>query len=251
MHLLHQIAVLLLIASTHSFQFYLDAKSRKCFREDLPLSMESVFKYTVAQGEGDMPIALRITDSLGHLVHEKGNIDHGVFTFRTPDSLPGLRENKDRWALHDDERDEEDDAYWRANPGGAGDNRLSYRFCFEHSTTMGLPNLSFGGRAMRRTVIFSILAGPDTKTMEYYDKLAKEKHLSSTEELFRVVEDRVSDIVRLIDEMRQRELRLDHMSVKTNRTVLWYSLFTCLTIAAGALATSYGTFRQLSRQKVI
>lgn len=153
--------------------------------------------------------------------------------------------------MHDDDRDEQDDAYWRAMPEGAGDDRVTYRFCFEHESPLGLPHWSFRGKTIRRRVIFDVKSGSDAKTMEYYDKLAKEKHLSTTEELFRVVEDRVSDIVRLIDEMRQRELRLDHMTVKTNRVVVWYSVLTCLAIAVGAWLTSYGTFKQLSRQKVI
>lgn len=244
------IQALALITATLSFQFYLEAKSRKCFREDIPLATEAILTYNIAQGDGEMPINLRITDATGRLIHQKQGIDHGVFTFQAPDQIPGVRE-KDSWALHDDDRDEDDAAYWRAMPEGAGDNRVTYRFCFQHVSPLGLPHWSLGGRTIRRRVIFNIKAGADAKTIEYYDRLAKEEHLSSTEELFRVVEDHVSDIVRLIDEMRQRELRLDHMTVETNRVVVWYSILTCLAIALGAWFTSYGTFRQLSRQKVI
>lgn len=239
-----------LFTATLSFQFFLEAKTRKCFREDIPLRMDAIFTYNVAQGEGDMPISLRISDSTGRVIYDKLNVDHGVYSFRTPDQIPGVNE-KDGWALHDDERDEEDAAYWRANPDGAGDDRVSYRFCFEHFTHLGLPKLSFGGKTAKRKVIFEVKSGVDTRTLEYYDKLAKEKHLSSTEELFRVVEDRVSDIVRLIDEMRQRELRLDHLTSNTTRLVHWYSVLTCFSIIIGAGLTSYGTFNQLKRRKAV
>lgn len=227
----------------------LDWKTKKCFREDIPLSSDNLFTYTVAQGDGEMPIDLRISDIAGKAIHTRAAIDHGLFTFRSPDTIPGVKE-RGNWALHDDAKDEDDDSYWRAVPDGAGDNRVSYVFCFEHAYTLGLPRLGRRGQPFRRKIIFDIRSGADSKTMEYYDKLAKEKHLSTTEELFRVVEDRVSDIVRLIDEMRQRELRLDHITGKTNRMVGMYCTLACLTIAIGAGISSYATFKHLSRQKV-
>lgn len=197
-----------------------------------------------------MHISLRVTDMTGKEIHSHKSIDHGVFSFKAPDQIPGLRE-KGNWALHDDEKDEDDDAYFRTVPGGAGDNRVWYRFCFEHSSGMGLPNLSLRGTTLRRRIIFEVKAGSGTKTMDYYEKLAKEQHLSSTEELFRVVEDRVSEIVRLIDEMRQRELRINHMSEKTNGAVFWYSVLACLSIFVGAMVSSYATVKHLSREKVM
>lgn len=238
---------LLLATCAFSLQFFLESKSRKCFREDIPLHTDATLTYTVAQGDGEMPISLRVTTAAGSVVHQKDSIDHGVFSFRSPDRIPGVAE-RDSWALKDDDRDEDDDAYWsKAGPDAAGDDRVSYRFCFAHAGS----GISLRGKTVKRRVIFDVKAGSDARTMEYYDKLAKEKHLSSTEELFRVVEDRVSDIVRLIDEMRQRELRLDHMSTKTNRIVAWYSALACGAIAAGAALSSYVTFKTLHREKVI
>lgn len=238
---------LLLATCAFSFQFFLEAKSRKCFREDVPLRTDATLTYTVAQGDGDMPIMLRVTNAAGAVIHQKDSIDHGVFSFRSPDRIRGVAE-RDSWALKDDENDEDDDAYWNnAGPDAVGDDRVSYRFCFEHAGS----GISLRGKTVKRRVIFDVKAGSGAKTMEYYDKLAKEEHLSSTEELFRVVEDRVSDIVRLIDEMRQRELRLDHMSSKTDRIVAWYSALACGAIATGAALSSYVTFKTLHREKVI
>lgn len=243
-----RLLVALLLASTvQSFQFVLESKTRKCFREDIPLRSDATITYTVAQGDGDMPISLRITDSTGRIVLHKDAIDHGVFSFRSPNSLPGVAE-RDSWALKDDEDDEDDAAYWnKAGPDAAGDDRTSYRFCFEHVAA----GISLRAQAMKRRVIFDVKSGNDVRTMEYYDKLAKEKHLSSTEELFRVVEDKVSDIVRLIDEMRQRELRMAHLSSRTSRVVAWYSALACVAITTGAVITSVATFKTLHREKVL
>lgn len=245
MALLWRVAILCLFAHAFCFQFFLPAKTKKCFREDVPLSTDAALTYTVAQGDGEMHISLRVTDMTGTVMHSKDSIDHGVFSFRSPDRIPGVEE-KGNWALHDDEKDEDDEEYFRAVPGGAGDDRVSYRFCFEHSA-----GISLRGGNLRRRIIFQVRSGSDAKTMEYYDKLAKEKHLSSTEELFRVVEDRVSDIVKAIDEMRQRELRLKHLTSKTNGTVFWYSFLACFSIFIGALISSFGTFQHLHREKIV
>lgn len=247
MKLLRLLGPLILASAGLSFQFILDSKTRKCFREDIPLRSDASITYTVAQGDGDMPISLRITDSSGHIVHHKDGIDHGVFSFRSPNALPGVAE-RDGWALKDDDQDENDNAYWNnAGVDAAGDDRMSYRFCFEH---VGV-GISLRSRAMKRRVIFDVKSGNDVKTMEYYDKLAKEKHLSTTEELFRVVEDKVSDIVRHIDEMRQRELRMDHAGTRTSNIVAWYSAMACGAIVMGAAVTSYATFKTLHREKVM
>lgn len=240
---------LCLVANTVSLQFFLLAKTKKCFREDIRLGAGALLTYNVAQGDGEMHIVLSITDMTGKVIHSRDSIDHGVFSFKAPDRIPGLAE-KDNWALHDDEKDENDDAYYRT-VGGAGDDRVWYSFCFEHSAGMRMPSLSLRGTQWRRRIIFDIKFGSNTREMDYYEKLAKEKHLSSTEALFRVVEDRVTSIVHLIDEMRQRELRLSHLSSETNGAVFWYSMLACFSIFVGAMFSSYATVRHLSREKVM
>lgn len=240
----------LLICYATCLQFSLEAKSKKCFKEDIPLNTDALFSYTVAQGDGDMPVSIRISDVEGKVILSRSSVDHGIFSFRSLDRIPGVKE-KDNWALHDDDKDEDDEAYFRALPDGAGDNRVPYIFCFDNRPSLHLPRLSLRAQVPRRKILFSVRAGAESKTAEYYDDLAKEKHLSSTEELFRVVEDRVSDVVRLVDEMRQRELRLDHINHQTERVVTWYSILTCVLIGVGALFSSHFTFKHLSREKII
>lgn len=247
-----RIAVCFLLLShvtlSNGYQFYLDAKQKKCFKEDIPLSADARFTYTITQGDGEMPVTVRLLDMSGNVLFSKESADHGLFTFRSPDTIPGLSE-KNSWALHDDEHDEDDDTYFRKLPEGAGDNRMPFVVCFQNPPA-SMFHLSVHATHPKRRILFSIKYGAESKTMQDYDKLAKEKHLSSTEELFRIVEDRVSEIVRMVDEMRERELRMNHLTVRTTNTVTWYSIFTCICIAIGAVYSSHATFNYLSRRKV-
>lgn len=249
-----QITLCLILVSfvleANALQFVLQAKSRKCFREDVPLSTETMLTYTVAQGLGEMPVSLSVRDISGKSILDRQAIDHGVFTFRSPDEIPAVNQKSD-WSLRDDYEGTDDDAYFQAIPGGAGDDRIPYYFCFQHLSSMHFPSFHFSGHPHQRRIIFSVRSGADAKTLEYYDKLAKEKHLTSTEEAFNIVEDRVSEIVRLVDEMRERELRLDHLNKRTQHAVTLYSTITCISVAVGAIYSSYATFKHLARQKVI
>ncbi|KAI0566645.1 hypothetical protein FGB62_7g530 [Gracilaria domingensis] len=195
-----------------------------------------------------MPVSVRVMDMTGKVILVRQAVDHGVFTFQSPDKIPNVPQKND-WSLRDEDTD--DDAYFRAIPGGAGDNRVPYMFCFEHVSSLHFPHLQVHGRAQERQIIFGIKTGADTKNMEYYDKLAKERHLTTTEESFHIVEDRVSEIVRLVDEMRERELRMDHMNRRTQRMITAYAVITCISIAAGAAYSSYVTFKHLHQEKRI
>ncbi|CAN8072788.1 unnamed protein product [Agarophyton chilense] len=234
------------LQSLNAFQFILPEKTRKCFQEDVPLSTKILFTYTVAQGTGEMPVSLRIMDMTGKAIVVRQAIDHGLFAFRSPDRIPNVPQRND-WSLRDDDTD--DDAYFRAIPDGAGDNRVRYTFCFEHASSLHFPHLRVHGHAQERQIIFSIKSGTDAKTLEYYDKLAKEWQLTTTEKAFHIVEDSVSEIVRLVDEMRERELRVDHINKRTQRMVTMYAILTCTLIAAGAVYSSYATFTHLSQEK--
>lgn len=238
-----------LVSSCAAYQFYLDAHRKKCFHEDLPLNTNARFTYTVTQGDGEMPVSLRVTDLARKVIYDKQNVDHDVFSFQTLPTIPGVRERRN-WALTDDDSNEDDEGYYRAMSDGAGDDRSRYVFCFSHSSALHLPRLGRHG-ATKRKILFRVDAGSNTKTQEDYDKLAKESHLSSTEELFKVVEDRVGEVIGLIDEMRQRELRMEHLNNKTSNTVTMYCTFSCICIALGALYASQVTFKQLSKKRSV
>lgn len=212
----------------------------------MPLSTKSFLKYTVAQGDGEMPVSIRVTDMTGAVIHEQKEIDHNVFSFQSLESIPGVAKHND-WALRDDDQD---DGYDRVLPDGAGDDKIPYTICFEHSAGFRVPHLSLNGSPPRRRIMMELRSGTDARTMEDYERLAKEKHLSSTEKLFSVVEDRVSTVVKGIEEMRQREGRLNHVSGKTTRVVTMYSLIACASIAAGSIFSSYATYKHLVREKV-
>lgn len=227
-----------------ALQFFLEARTKRCFKEDIPLSTDAVFSYTIAQGTGAMPVAVRVMDINGKRIHERDEADHGVFTIRAPDDKPAVKEHGN-WALRDEDKEEE--AFFRNNPD-ALDNRVPYVFCFEHVGSY-MPRLSRGESGTKRRVLFEVKFGAGSHDQGFYDKLAKEKHLSSTEELFRVVEDRVTDIVRLIDEMRQRDMRMAIISARTSRSVAWYSILACAVIAAGAAFASYSSLKFLRVEK--
>lgn len=226
-----------------AFQFILNAHTKRCFREDVPFGMKAVFTYTIAQGSGAMPVNVRVTDGLDHEVQARAEADHGVITFQVPSSVPDELSHDDH-----DESESASERLFRLFPDAVGDNRLPYLFCFEHPRWLHLPHLTSSSVPKRR-IIFSVAYGVHAKGKEFYDELAKEKHLSNTEELFRVVEDRVTDIVRLVDEMRQRETLMGDLTQRTTLTVSLYSAFACLAISVGALYTSYWTVQFLAKDK--
>lgn len=249
-HVSASACVLLFIALSGSalgYQFLIEGHNRRCFQEEIPLSAQVLVTYTVMQGPGEAHLSLTIKDMTGKVVLERSEIDHGKFAFTSADSLPDLSV-KDSWAMKEDE--ETDEKYLQGAHVNAGDNRLMYSFCFElKNSGVHLPHLH--SKDVSRRISFEVRFGADAKTKQYYDELAKEKHLSSTEEMFKAVEDRVAEVVRDVDEMRDRERRMDLLNRKTQRTVIFYSVIACFTVLGGALLSSYATQNYLTRQKVI
>lgn len=227
---------LLALGVVHAYQFEMRAHTRRCFREDIPLSTAARLTYKVAQGPGDMAVSVRVEDATGRLLHRKTGADHGVFSFVAPDRAPG----RPSWA-----REDVGEEYY---VNDAGDDRAAYSFCFEHARGLHMPKIS--GGVVSRRVLFDVRFGAESKTEEDYDLLAKEKHLSSTEELFKAVEERVADVVKRIDEMRLRETRMSRLNKRTQRSVLFYSLFACAVIAGAAAAASWASIRQLRKAKL-
>lgn len=241
-------AIVLQSRKCDAIQFFLEARTKRCFREDVPLNTDVVFTYTIAQGSGAMPVNVMIIDAFARKVGERNEADHGVITFHTPKHIPdGSDGNK--WSIRDDDRQDDSDRLYRLYPDAVGDNRLPYFFCFEHPRSLYIPRLSMRDSVVKRRVIFTVTHGLQSRGKKFYDDLAKEKHLSTTEELFHEVEDRVTDIVRLIDEMSQREKHMSQMTEKNSKAVALYSALACLAITIGALYTSYWTLRFLSRDK--
>lgn len=205
-----------------------------------------------------------VHDVLNKEVSKREAADHGVISFETPSSINDLveqvssrRENAaqhhNTWSLSKDDeanprRDDalmSDGADKLLSTDSLGDRRIPYMFCFQHDSSSSrrlFPRLKHAEHSRRR-VIFTVAFGANAKGQQYYDELAKEKHLSSTEELFQVVDDRVNEIVRLIDEMRQREYRMKYVTETTTQTVSMYSLLACITITIGAMYTSYWTLQ--------
>lgn len=230
------------------YQFRMAGASRRCFTEEIPLSTDVLVTYTVVQGTGEAPISLKITGLKGAQLYQRDYVSSGTFAFTTADRLPNLS-REESWSVKDDEA--LDDKMERQNRDRQGDNRIQHEFCFEQRLTgHRMPHLH-ARKEPSRHVIFDVKFGMDSKNVEYYEQLAKEKHLSSTEKLFKAVEDLVDEAVRDIDEMRMRERRLEMMNLKTQRVVLWYSSFACFIVVVGALLSSSATRSFLSREKII
>lgn len=232
----------------NGIQFFLEARTRRCFREDVPLKTNAIFTYTIAQGEGTMPVTVKVTNALEHKIAERQEADHGVLTFQTPERFPNAQEGTN-WALRDDDKQDDSDRLFRQFPDAIGDDRLPYFFCFEHPRSLRL-GLSMRESPIKRRIIFEVKYGAQSHTQQFYDDLAKEKHLSNTEELFRVVEDRVTEIVRLVDEMRQRERRMSKVTERTSQAVANYSALACFAIIFGGIYTSYCVIRFLRKDKI-
>lgn len=233
----------IVVSSCHpaqGYQFILESRRKRCFQEDIPLGTEALFTYTIAQGSGAMPVNVRVTDALGREEYKHPEADHGTRTVRVPDRFPSYK-GANEWSIRDDDKGDDVDNLFRQYPDAVGDNRMPYFFCFEHPSSIHLPLLAVRDTAPRRRIIFSVKYGTETRGREFYDDLAKEKHLSSTEEMFRVVEDRVSEVIRKIDEMRQREHVMDLASTRTSRLVVLYGVLACVAISVGAVFTSYAT----------
>lgn len=242
------VAVFAFALGAHGYTFQIEGSARRCFDEEIPLSADVVVTYTALQGIGEAPVSLRITDMSGATVHNQDHITSGKVAFKTVETLPYMSK-EDSWSMKDDDRI--DQKAMDAAPDSAGDNRLKYQFCFEQRQTgMHMPHLHAVTEPVRK-IIFSIKFGADSKTKEYYDHLAKEKHLSNTEEMFKVVEDLVAGVVKEIDEMRQRERRMVLLNKKTNGIVLWYSAFACFFVIGGAFLSSYATRSFLSTEKIL
>lgn len=234
-------------------QFFLESHTKKCFREDIPLGMNTVFTYTVAQGSGAMAVNVYVTNGLEKQISYRPEADHGVITFQSSPASSNDRNrggnSNNNWAIRNEDNENEMDRLMKEYPETVGDKRLPFFFCFEHPRSLHLPHLSLHGSSPKRRIIFTVNFGIHARGQKYYDELAKEKHLSSTEELFRVVDDRVNDIVRLIDEMRQRDARMQYASETTSRSVVMYSALACLAISVGAVYTSFWTLNYLGRDK--
>lgn len=236
---------IVLMQPCSTLQFILYEKSKSCFKEDFPLSTDVKFTYNVAQGDGEMPVNIYILDENQNTILSRKSVDHGVHGFKTPSKLPATR-IKNEWTMHDDDKPEAN----FASDDDLGDNHLTYSFCFEHRGSVHLPHLSFRSKTQQRRVLFEINSGADMKDTAYYESLAKEKHLTSTEELFQVVEDRVSEIVRLIDEMQQRGQQMDHLSSRTTNSVTVYNILSCTIILVAAFIASHSTIAFFWKSKM-
>lgn len=241
-------AVCVFALGAHGYQFQMEGSARRCFDEEIPLSADVLVTYTAVQGSGEATVSLKITDMNGKVIHSQDHLTSGKHGFKTADTLPYMSK-EDSWSMKDDDR--LDQKAMDAVGDSAGDNRLKYKFCFEQRQSgMHMPHLHAVQEPLRR-IIFSVNFGADSKTKEYYDQLAKEKHLSNTEEMFKVVEDLVAEVVKEIDEMRQRERRMVLLNKKTNGVVLWYSAFACFFVIGGAFISSYATRSFLSTEKLL
>lgn len=236
------------LSCANGYQFIMQGATQRCFEEEIPLATNVLVTYTVLQGTGEAPMSLKITDSQGRSLLDKDHVTSGKHVFTTADSLPNLSRDESQSGKDDEALD---DKIMRKAPDTQGDSRLKHRFCFElRQTGHHMPHLHAPKEPSRR-VIFNVKFGADANTLEYYELLAKEKHLSSTENLFKAVEDLVSDVVKEIDEMRTRERRMETLNNKTRRIVLWYSAFACLIVISGALYSSSATRSFLTREKII
>lgn len=240
--------LLIILMPAKGYQFILEAKSKRCFREDIPLGTEALFTYTIAQGNGEMAVNVFVIDAMDKEQHKHIGADHGSPTIRAPHQFPTYRGHNE-WSIRDDDKGDGADALMRRYPDAVGDNRMPYFFCFEHRSSLHLPRLSSRDGTMHRRVIFDVKYGTESRGKEFYDELAKEKHLSTTEEMFHVVEDRVSEVIRKIDEMRQREHVMDYMSTKTSLLVGLYGVLACVAIGVGAVFTSYATLSAADQDK--
>ncbi len=226
----------------------MEGAQRRCFTEDIPLSSKAIVTYTVLQGIGEAPMSMKATSPKGEVLHDRDHVSSGKFAFETPDHAPGLTQEESVDTKDDDKLETK---LIRNDPDGLGDNNLKYTFCFEQRLTgHHMPHLHAPKEPARR-VIFNIKYGTDAKTLEYYEQLAKEKHLTSAEALFKSVEDQVYQVIHEIDEMRTRERRMDMLNRKTSSIVLWYCCSACLFVVAGALMSSFATQSVLVKKNLL
>ncbi len=68
----------------HSFQFDIDARTYKCFREELPTNFDVYGEYSAYTAHGQI-IDLRITDPSGRVVVDRKDIAIGDFNFIAKD----------------------------------------------------------------------------------------------------------------------------------------------------------------------
>lgn len=226
----------------------MEGAQKRCFTEDISIATKVIVTYTALQGSGEAPVSIKATAHDGTVVHVQDHITTGKFTFNSPNSVPGLSKEELESTKDDIELERK---LQRLRPDGLGDNSLRYIFCFEQRLAgHHMPSLHSQAKPTRR-VILNVKFGTDARTQEYYETLAKEKHLSTTEQLFKAIEDQVSDVVRDIDEMRTRERHMVDLNKHTSALVLWYSVSACLIVVGAAAISSFATQSFLSKRNLL
>ncbi len=67
-------------------QFYLQEGETRCFGDNIAPNTKVLGEYTVAAGQGHMPVDIVVRDlaNNNNTLFERANIDHGKFAFITP-----------------------------------------------------------------------------------------------------------------------------------------------------------------------
>lgn len=242
------IQIFMILKLSDGYQFMMEGAQRRCFTEDIPLSSKAIVTYTVLQGTGEAPMSMKAISHTGEVIHDRDYVSSGKFAIETPNHLPGLTKEESV-----DTKDDEDleMKLIRNDPDGLGDNNLKYKFCFEQRVTgHHMPSLHAQKQPSRK-VIFNVKYGSDAKTIEYYEQLAKEKHLTTAEAMFKTVEDQVYQVIHEIDEMRTRERRMDMLNRHTSSIVLWYCSSACVLVVAAAIFSSFATQSVLTKKNLL
>lgn len=142
------------------------------------------------------------------------------------------------------------------HPHGAGNGSIaSYSFCFGETHGSGLlhlfPRRPFGGgmRATRRVIFELVTGAAAARVPPGALSLAKELHLTESDQLLSQVHAHVANVVGQVDRMQTSARELDEMNAATGLRVALYSMMTCVSIVVAGLLSAEGTRITLRAQK--
>ncbi len=82
---------------------------------------------------------------------------------------------------------------------------------------------------MKRKVALHVKIGVEAKD---YSQIAKKENLKPLEVEIRKVLDRAQELGRLMEEMKEREVRMRSLNEETNERVLWFSILSIVVLVA-------------------
>eukprot|EP00188_Purpureofilum_apyrenoidigerum_P003601 Plantae.Rhodophyta-Purpureofilum_apyrenoidigerum.ctg382.p1 GENE.Plantae.Rhodophyta-Purpureofilum_apyrenoidigerum.ctg382~~Plantae.Rhodophyta-Purpureofilum_apyrenoidigerum.ctg382.p1 ORF type:complete len:224 (+),score=48.58 Plantae.Rhodophyta-Purpureofilum_apyrenoidigerum.ctg382:177-848(+) len=200
---------------SNEVKFVIPQFGSKCFQETLPVDKEVKCEVFISDGPGDLLIDIFITRMMGGtVIQSRKKVSHEAFSFKTP------------------------------HPRNPSDTTEKFRFCFLHQGRSDSYNEA-------RKIIFKYRAGVAAVDPSVKEQFAKKDSLEKVEEVLEHAADLFDEVTEELEFMMQLESDLFHETARTSRTVLVYSLFSCVVLILTGGYRYYVATKFFKQMKVI